>query len=262
MILGINKSDFFVALDEFNTILGGRKMEIVKKRFIKEDDITNKTTIENKSIQEFIFIDVKSLSADDDFMKFIPHTRILRETKDLIAEAIKTRVEDFYLPKCDPSFTEDGGICFVAGKMPAVGKSYEWWVKTAEEYAPEHNSRIGTKLEYAAFLATLIKQLVEEGNELCKAWELVCYNSEELGHYWNSPNAQKAFELTGSREVFGMCDLANTCKMLKENEETDGFLIAAGSYGNISNYSPIAKLQHASNCKYENHDGVGWIIIS
>lgn len=243
-------------------IFGGRSVEIIKKKFGKEEGTVNNGAIEYANVQEFMLIDVESLALDDEFMKCHVLTEGMKETKALIKEAIEKGIKNFYRPKCDPSFTEGEGICFVEGKMPAVEKSYEWWVKVAKEFSPEHNSRIGTKLEYAAFMGVLIKQLVEDGKSPLDAWEMVCDASQELGHYWNSPNAKEELEPTGSREIFGMCDLANTWKMVAEEEGSDNYLIAAGGYDNNGVYSPLSQFILPEKCWYDNLDGVGWVIIS
>ena len=116
-------------------------------------EVTEEVVSENKFVSEdnFILIEAESLSLNDAFMKHKPCTKVEEIAKKLITDAIKAGVKNFYRPIMDPSFAEDG-IKFVAGEMPAVGKSYNWWVDTAKKYEPSHNSRLGTRLEYRAFL--------------------------------------------------------------------------------------------------------------
>ena len=168
-----------------------------------------------------MLVEASKLSMEDEFMKYKPQTNQEKAFKKLISEAIKSGLKDFYRPVLDPSFNDDMiGICYEFGKKPAVGKSYNWWVNTAKEFM--QNSRLGTRYEYVAFLGLLIKKLVESGWSISKSWRAVCTDSKELGHYWNADNAKHAFEDTGSREVCGFYDLANTFKILAEDKETGG----------------------------------------
>jgi len=212
--------------------------------------------------KDFILIEAEKLSMDDDFMKFEPVTSEEYATKALISEVIKSKVKNFYRPKCDPSFTEDGkGIYFVSGKKPALGKSYNWWYDVAKEYNSRLNSRLGTRLQYGAFLGVLIKKLIEEGKTVEWAWNAVCNDSQELGHYWNSENAKHVFEPTGSRMICGFYDLANTYKILAEDEEAGGFWLAGGRYCSESGISPLAGLSHKFY-RYQNYDySVGWLVL-
>jgi len=209
-----------------------------------------------------IFIEAEALSMDDYFMKYEPKTEEEKEAKALISEVIVKKVKNFYRTKYDPSFTEDGaGICFMSGKKPAVGRSYNWWYNVAKKYNPERNSRLGTRLQYGAFLGILIKQLVEEGKTVEWAWDAVCNDSRELGHYWNSVNAWHDFEPTGSRMIYVFYDLANTHKILAEDEEIGGFWLAGGFYFVNGYLCPLANLEHDTYCNNHNYNGVGWIVL-
>lgn len=212
---------------------------------------------------DFILVDVESLSMDDEFMQYEVSTIRELTAKYVISNAICSGVKNFYRPKCDPSFTNCGeSICFAFGKKPAVGKSYNWWESNAKEFCPERNSRLGTKLQYGAFLGVLIKKLVESGWEVATAWNAVCNDSRELGHYLNSEGASYAWEPTGSREICGFFDLANAYKILAEDEEADGFWLTDGTHYNYSYRGPLANLNHDNDCFYdEKHSGVGWVVL-
>ena len=220
-----------------------------------------KTAVENPQ-DAFVFVEASKLSLDDEFMKYEPKTEREEKFKKQLAEAIKKGVKDFWRPRYDPSFNEDGtGICYVEGKRPAVGKSYNWWNMAAKAFCPEWQSHLGTKSEYEAFLGVLIKKLVENGWKTEEAWSAVCNDSRELGHYWNSQNAKHAFEDTGSREICGFFDLANTYKILAEDEEARGFWLTGGYYaGGSSNY-PLADLWHDCLQDYGHNYGVGWLVL-
>jgi len=211
---------------------------------------------------DLILIEAEELSLDDDFMKYEPKTKEQNEVKALIIEVIEKKVKNFYRPKCDPSFTEDGkGICFIPGKMPAVGKSCIWWYDTAKAYNPKRNSRLGTRLHYGAFLGVLIKKLVEERVNLEWAWTAVCNDSWVLGHYWNSENAKHDFELTCSRMTCGFYDLANTYKILAEDKEGISFFEASGIYDCLGDYYPVADIDCICYPNIIRNYDVGWIVL-
>ncbi len=206
-------------------------------------------------------VEASKLSLKDKFMQHEPITDNERKFKDLLKKVIKRGVKDFWRPILDPSFNEDGNaICYVAGKKPAVGKSYNWWYKVAKEYNPKLRSRLGTNSEYVAFLGVLIKTLVSNDWSVKAAWNAVCNDSKELGHYWNSENALHDFGPTGSREICGFYDLANTVKIVAD-DEVGGFWLAGGDYSFISNSYPLADVCHSINLDVNFDDSVGWLVL-
>ena len=212
---------------------------------------------------DLVLIDAENLSMEDKFMQHKPRNNREMETKELIKEAIKKGVKNFWKPKGDISLTDDeNGICYVPGKMPAVGKSYDWNEKAANEFWPERNSRLGSKLEYGAFLGVLIKKLIEEGKTVEWAWAAVCCDSRELGHYRDSLSAKYYFEATGSREICGLCDLANAYKILAWDIEADGYWLAGGCYKNCSCGGPLADLYLFDNRFSSHRNSVGWLVLS
>ncbi len=212
----------------------------------------------------FVLVEAESLSLSDEFMKHIPINENEEKTKKLITEAIEKCVKNFWKPRGDVSLTPDGnGICYSPGKMPAVGKSYDWNEKAAKELWPKYNSRLGSKLEYAAFLGVLIKELVKEGKTVEWAWNAVCCDSRELGHYLNSENVKCDFEVTGSRKICGFCDLANAHKILAFDEEIGWYFLASGSYNNDCNEYPIANISARYYHPGVRRDySVGWPVLS
>ena len=234
------------------------------KLILETEAIPNQEIKNNKESFNDIFslVQASKLSLDDDFMKHDPRTLSEENLKNLIEEAIRNKTGDFYRPKMDPSFDDKGGICYKAGNMPAVGKSYSWWQRMAKAYMPERKSRLGNKLEYAAFLGVLIKKLVKQGWDISKAWSAVCNDSKELGHYANSENARRMVEPTGSREVCGFCELANTYKYLAGSSNGNKFWKAGANYASNSMFMPISDLLvFASEQNHDWHDSVGWIVI-
>ena len=219
--------------------------------------------MQNAKDSMFVLVEASRLSLKDKFMQYKPTSDNQREFKKLLTKAIKNGLSDFWHSKLDPSFNEErNGLVFEAGKKPAVGKSYNWWEEKARQYLPERGSRLGTKTEYVAFLGELIKKLVASGWSMSRAWKAVCDDSRELGHYWNSENARHDFETTGSREICGFCDLANTYKILAEDEEAGGFWLAGGIYDDNSHCYPFADLDHYTYQDDDRNNSVGWLVLS
>lgn len=148
-------------------------------------------------------------------------------------------------------------VQYMPGKRPAVGKSYNWWKKAVK------NSKwcFGTKDQYVAFLAVLIKMLVLKGWTVDEAWNAVCNDSSKLGHYRNSYNAKHRFEDTGSREICGFFDLGNTYKILAKDEEKCGFWMAGGSYYNNGKFIPLANFELAIGYSNNRMRGVAWLVL-
>ena len=218
-------------------------------------------TVSAREANPFVMIEASKLSLSDSFMQHEPQTEAQEEFKKNLTSAIKSGVKDFYRPKYDPSIDRYGKIVFVAGKMPAVGHSYNWCVEAAKKYVGESKIRLGTKNEYVAFLGVLIKKLIASGWNVADAWYAVCDDSKVLGHYWNSENAKYGFEKTGSREVCGFFDLANTHKILAWDDETGGFWLASGYYHFYGNVYPLADLGLSSNRDNGDNNSVGWYVL-
>ena len=210
---------------------------------------------------DFVLVPASTLSLTDDFMRYTPKTGREKDFKELLTKVIKAGVSDFYRPKLDPSFDKQGKICYQSGLNTATYQSYDWWKKSAKEFCTERSSRLGTKSEYVAFLGVLIKRLVESGWRITDAWNAVCNDSKEIGHYWNSVGALHNFEPTGSREICGFCDLANTFKILAKDKEADGFWLAGGYYGDMGGNIPLADLVQVYYFDLGSVNCVGWIVL-
>ena len=209
----------------------------------------------------FELVEASTLSMQDEFMKHEPKTAEEKEFKQLLTDAIKKGLKDFYRPRFDPSLDENGEICYKPSEKPAVGRSYNWWEKKAKEFCRERGSRLGSKTEYVAFLGVLLKRLIADGWTVADAWSAVCNDSKKLGHYWNSENAKGHFEATGSREICKFFDLANTCKILADDKKDGAFWLAGCSYYGDSDNYPLADLvlQCIRSCDITG--GVGWLVL-
>jgi len=204
-------------------------------------------------------VEASKLSLTDDFMQHIPETEEEAEFKKLLVSAIEKGIPDFYRPRLDPSFNKDGEICFEVGLKPAVEKSYDFWEDKAKSFWPEHNSRLGTKDEYVAFLGVLIKKLVASGWSVEEAWEAVCNNSFRLGCYLNTNTLDRVIEPTGSREIAGFFDLANTYKILARENEIGH--TGSGCYLDYSYSAPVASFLDTEYIDIIGELDVGWIVF-
>lgn len=192
-----------------------------------------------------------------DMLKYAPASETEKEFLEFLKEAVDAGVKTFKVPVCDPSIDENGSLQFVAGCKPAVGYSYN----ELKEIAIKNGVQLGSKNQYVIFLATIIHRLVEEGWSKADAFFAVCTDSTQLGHYWNPEKARHDFEVTGSRKIAGKCDLANTYKILKNDEKAGGFWFAGGGYYGDGGDDPLAYLNLC--CNYDNHCNlsVGWFVL-
>ena len=233
---------------------GSCKLELEMKMATQKQ---NNNEIAN---DECILVEASKLSLKDVFMTHKPKTEAEKKFKSTLTEVIANGIEDFYRPAMDPSFANKActKIHYKAGDLPAVGKSYIWWEATVKD----SKWCLGTKAQYVAFLGVLIKVLVAKGWTCCEAWDAVCNDSKKLGHYWDSEDSRKnQFEETGSREVFGFFDLANTYKILAKDEEAGGYWLACGIYFHNGNDTPLTAFELNKICNFNHTDSVAWLVL-
>ena len=217
--------------------------------------------------EKFPIVRASKLSLDDDFLKHEPQTWRQEEFKKSIVSAIKEGLQDFRRPAMDPSF-EDGGIYYMAGRRAAYGnfnlelESFKGAQEAAAKVVPEKNSRIGTVKLYNAFLALLIKYLIEEREyEVADAWKAVCDKSKDLGNYLESRSGLygEEWESTGSRRIWNFYDLANMAKKVTDDEAKEIYVVG-GDFDDFSYEHPLASVEHID----KHHDSfwtVWWIVL-
>ena len=212
--------------------------------------------------EKFPIVEASKLSLEDEFLKHQPNTPIQEDVKKTLIDAIKSGLSDFRHPFVDPSVSNEKQIIFEKGNHPATGHKLKWWKGKLKTFMRNKNSRIGTKKYYCAFLGVIIKYLIEqEGYEISEAWEAVCDDSRKLGHYKDSEEASHTFEPTGSRLVWKWHDLANTFKIIME-DNGKGIYLASGYYytnGNESSLGSIKPFFLPSLCTFDG--SVVWIIL-
>lgn len=254
---------------------GRRSIEVIIPNEVTEIKLAFGTTSELILPEKKIYvpqseferhIDSLAFQLDADWLQYEPRTFRQKETKDLFLDAkAKGRLHAFTCMAIDPSFDlVTGEVVYQPGLLPAVGKSYNYWVTIFKNYAPERNSRVMTRTEGACKNLELIRRLVVwKKVSVEAAWEAVCDHSSELGHFVDSDNAQKGFEKTGSREVCGFYDLGNAYKILAEDpwEEAGGFWVAGGSYNDCSDNGPVADLFRYDYVDDDFINGVGLLAL-
>jgi hypothetical protein len=207
-----------------------------------------------------ILVEASKLSLTDDFMNYQPKTLREEMLKESISKAITIGTKDFHRPIMDPSYANKACdiIHYKAGESPATEKSYNFWKETLKD--PDSRWCFGTKSQYVSFLGVLIKMLVAKEWTVEEAWDAICNDSKKLGNYWDSENSKHRMELTGSVEICGFFDLANTYKMLATDEESNCYWIAGGTYDYSGSTNPLADLELSHDCDEELPSIVPWFV--
>ncbi len=241
--------------------LGGNNMigfGEISKRQAKNTDITAVTDTRLLKIdpQEKGFFDnVLNFMSDSDNEDINAFIEAISEVKDANLKA-------FYRPRYDPFEVSDHMVAYQKGKKPAVGHSHNWWVKTALKMPAVEGRHwhLATEYQYYAFLVWLINQLVKNGKSVEEALNMVVLDSKELGHYYDSEASTKGkyLELTGSRCVLGVGDLANSLKILTCE---GGFCLCGGDYGAYGVSYPLAYLNRFTNVDYDCNSSVGLLVL-
>lgn len=105
-----------------------------------DGEIKAEMFMQEQNDNECVLVEVSKLSLSDTFMNHTPKDRPEAEFRYELIEVIKSRLEDFYIPKN----VKDSKYCFE------------------------------TKSQYVAFLGVQIKMLVDKGCTVDEAWHLVC----------------------------------------------------------------------------------------
>lgn len=211
----------------------------------------------------FPVVKASTLSLEDEFLKHEPESDGQTKFKEMLTEAIKSGLSDFRAQRMDATLDEYDRIYYQKGKKPEFNKSANWWKKNAKKFMPEKESRLGTIKERIAFLGLLIKYLIEErGYIVSDAWKAVCDQSKDLGHYRDSKDAKNKFEFTGSRQVGDWYDLANTSKIIINDDEASGFSLIGGDFYNYGEDYPLADVNSIYGSFVDYSYSTGWIVLS
>ena len=215
-----------------------------------------------KDSGRFVLVEVHGIfGKDSQFMEHKPTTLLEKGLQDFLENAWTHGVPSFYCQTMDPSFDINGGLTYRAGQLPGTNRAYEYWKEQSKLFCPERGSRLGTLEEYRLFSGLLIKELVMNGWTVDEAWNAVCVDSKDIGHYCNSENAIIEFEVTGSRKVGRFSDLANTCKVLSDDGGR-GFWTASGCFANNGKEFPIADVIYVTEPTEDTWISTGWIVLT
>lgn len=211
----------------------------------------------------FPIVEASKLSLLDAFLKHTPETKNQENFYNEVVEVIKSNIKDFRVPIYDPSLEKDKlnmKITFLPDAIPATNISPDAWKNMALNVLPNKNSRLGSRKQYIAFLAVLIKLLISENKvAVSDAWKMVCDDSALLGHYHNSWSAKHYVEPTGCRKVIYWFDLANVSKLLFDDEKGK-FLVAAGNFNIFSYKKPLYYFEIVEHIFASHNYCVGWIV--
>lgn len=189
-----------------------------------------------KNFNDLLFrVEASKLSMEDKFLDVVEEVAGRQFYNDLI-DVIQNGISDFYVVRMNPSFDENGNICFKE-KMPiAEGKSYNWWLENAKKFKPELNSRLGKKSEYIAYIGVFLKTVIADNiNDMNTIWKARLQCRIQVGA--SIADIFKQFELkpAGHDSWFGFCDIRNAHKFLSADVDENVFWTAHGSF--LSDYT-------------------------
>lgn len=227
------------------------------------DDVKRRPEITSAVDDRLIHID----TTGENFYTNVLEYRTCDEKINKFIQTIKlvkvSGVYCFWVPKYAPSWNGKQ-VIFEAGRSPANDASFNTWKKRATNMPAEDGRKwiIGSEFQYYVFMVWLINTLVSNGWELKKALESVVLDSKELGHYYEHDKKQQ-LEQTGSREIYGIYDLANTFRYLTRTYDAKygGCWHAGGSYYNLSDCCPLADIRHDLDVDFGYNGGVAWLIL-
>ncbi len=179
--------------------------------------------------------------------------------------ALKLNIPAFNVPVMSPSIPrncnrlENKKLNFRMGQIPATGFTYTELVKLGKY----NGLKLGSIHQYFAFLGYILFKLVElERFTTNEALFAICSNSSELGCYKNSrENSLQNVELSGTRFICGVADLASTYKILACDKNSGFYYIAAGSISVSGNESPLARIIATDDERCPHAEGVGWYVF-
>ena len=227
---------------------------------------TEPTTITSLTDNRLVKIDPQELGFFDEVLNFKSTNKNITNFIEAVAEVKEARIEAFYRPIYDPSDAGDHMVTYMKGMRPAIGHTYNWWVKTASNMPAVEGRHwcVATEYQYYAFLVWLINQLIKVGKTVEETLNQIIIDSKELGHYCNSEGSTKCsdYEPTGSRCICGIYDLANVFKILAcANQEAGDFWIGGGCYFNDGNYYPLANLDYYYDGVDDDDESVGLLVL-
>ena len=234
----------------------------------KESESATNDTKPVFSESDFVLIEAESLSMDDEFMQYVPKNEEEEETKKLISEAIQKEVRNFYKPRRDMTFVFDNctGTLVDANEVregsPYVARyRYSDIEAVAYKFMIEHSSRLGSKFEYGAYLGNLIKKLVEEGETVEWAWDMVVNNSEMLYRHYIKNNSIVNMERPRFADIYGICEKKDSYKILAWDKDDNAYWMAGLQTRGSRKFFRLTNLKIGKN-KRNTEYGIPWLVFS
>lgn len=236
-------------------------IKTTKRETAPEESIVVRENLSAYLNKYFPIVRAGQLTLEDDFLEYEPETEKQRKMKKLFVQTISEGLHDFRAQAMNASYNEEEDkIYFMPGNDVVTGKSMEWIIEHAKGFLPEKRSRNGNEKEMIAYLAVLIKELVEiEGYPIQKAWWTVCDDSRSLGNCADSKDSC-GLEKTGSRPILDWYDLGNIYHAVTAKQENEGELWGSNYLLNGCD-APLSKRK---SCPYMDQDlgnATMWVVI-
>ncbi len=159
-----------------------------------------------------------------------------------------------------PSVDDYGNIYFRAKSPVGVGQTFEWWEENAKEFLPSYESDLATVQQQEFIEHYIIRELVGEGMAVREAWEAVYQDSKAIGNYTDSKNHVNEHQLTGSRRVGKLFDLATPKRIIKGAK--GGLLQIGGGYDVSGATRPLGFVQKVNDKNAVTLMAVGQIVLN
>ena len=193
------------------------------------DDLTEKDLLYDANGKERHFITEKQEKFKADVMKALKK---------------KTKRGYSWIPVYEPSMNKIGDIYYLKEQYVTRGLFANEWEYEIARYSPRNGSKVASITTYFLLLLRWLKDGIATIEQLAE-------NSKDIGHYFDTDNAQYRFEKTGEREFGGLYGfVGNTCKIVKDSESKSGFSSLGGHYDNLGHQYPLADVYNLLyNCE-------------
>ncbi len=243
-----------------NIINGGTAVEIF---------YTHWADLQKQSVKidtAFNLVEASKLSLEDEILKHVPETARQRIFQEELITSINERLTDFYAQKRILLIQKDNlnplhqieSIIAIPNSVPFFSPDPYELYDQALNIIPGR-TRMGTKKESVAFLAILMKDLINiEGYSIENAWKAICDDSEKLGNFNRDEDhgfrygIDSHIDRTGQRCIAGKWyDLGNLKKVVVKDFETgkqgtsknepNSFLEFGGCFSDFSYCYPLSQ---------------------
>lgn len=210
-----------------------------------------KLDILSLSDRRLIKIDPSTKGFFDNVCRFKSADKNIQTFVKVAKKIKKSKIKPFWKPIYDPSLV-GGKIIFKKGENPARYKSFYWWYEQIKQMNEVQGKKwkMGNEYQYYAFLIWLINKLIKNGWSATKAMNAVVLDSKELGNYSLVNMEDWHLSKTGSCDIVGVCDLANTFKFVRRTKvifgyncgDEESYFLAGGCCGVKGEERPLATL--------------------